>query len=118
METLKASDGLTEALAEACRIDPSDIRHVVLNFNDSCVWRGWSTAAVITHSGEHIEVDEATTERIHAEYQIKAGPAGREVIIDGGGRSDITGQDGAVIGAAETDDDYYISLIRIPRLLC
>lgn len=120
-EKLKASEALVNALGEACNIDPATIRHIELDTgNHSCIGREHTpTVVLITQSGDRIEADKATAERISAAYQVRSttdGPG--EVILDEHGRTEISNQDGDIIGTVNEDDEYYISLMRIPRLLC
>lgn len=118
---LKASKTLLSALGEACNIDPTTIRRVELDTGaHTCLGTEHpATVTVITQSGDRIQTDEATAERISSAYQVRATDGGGcEVIFDERGRSEISDQDGNVIGVAEIDDEYYTSLIRISRLLC
>lgn len=120
-EKLKASGALVSALGEACNIDPTTIRHIELDTgNHTCVAKEHSpTVVIITRSGDRIQTDKKTAERISSAYQVRSttdGPG--EVILDEHGRSEIADAAGNIIGTAEEDDEYYISLMRIPRLLC
>lgn len=118
-EKLRASEVLVRALGEAAGTDPQTIRRIEMDFNDSCIPRGRSATTLILDSGERITVDEAVAERIISGYQVRTAEDGvAEVIIpDGREQSDITSE-GIVIGTAANDDDYYTSLVKIPRLLC